>query len=157
MGNKLGDLHIVHCISPVDTTSNAANGDVVHAAEAHEVEFLVLFGTITGDDAVVTVEECDDTTPSNSSAIAFNYQKGAALGTDTMGAVTAATTSGVTMSATDDDKILRCYVDPATLSSGYPYLRVVVTPGGSMSACEVAAVAILRKRYPQEVPSSAVD
>ena len=155
--NKLGDLHIIHCISPVDTAANAASGDVVDCAEAHELEFLVLLGTITGDSAVVTVRESDDITPTNSAAIAFNYQKGAALGTDTMGAVTAATTSGVTMAATDDDKVLRCFIDPAAFSSGYRYARVVVTPGGSASACEIAAVAILRKRYPQEVPGSAVD
>jgi len=155
--NKLGDLHIIHCISPVDTAAVAASGDVVDCAEAHELEFLVLLGTITGDTVVVTVRECDDTTPTNSTAIAFSYQKGAALGTDTMGEVTAATTSGVTMSATDDDKILRCFVNPASFDSGYRYARVVVTPGGSMSACEIAAIAILRKRYPQEVPASAVD
>jgi len=74
-----------------------------------------------------------------------------------MGALAAATTSGVTFAATDDDKLLRCYIDPAALSSGYPYVRAKVTPGGSMSACLVSVVALIRDRYPQEVPISAVD
>lgn len=149
-------LHVVHGISPVDTTSSAVSSDVISAKGAQWVRFIVLFGTITGDSVVVTVSECDDTTPSTANAIAFNYRKGAALGTDTMGAITAATTSGVTFAHTDDDKLLCIDINPADLTDGYPYLRVTITPGGSASACEVACVALLDLRYPQAVPSSQV-
>jgi hypothetical protein len=120
--------------SPVDTASSTVNSDVIGVKEAIELEFLVSFGTITGDSVVVTVEECDDTTPSNSTAIAYLYQKdGAAVGTDTAGAWTAATTAGVTFTASDDDKNLRIRVDPAALTADYPYVRVVADPGGSAS------------------------
>jgi len=157
MANKLQEVHVVPALAPADITTSTTYTDVIGAKEAHEVEIDVIFGAITGDTVTLTVEECDDTTPSNSSAIAFNYQKSSAVGTDSMGAVTAATTSGITIAATDDNKVVRVFVDPAALSSGYPYVRVSLAPGGSMSACVVGAIALLRDRYPQEVPVSSVD
>ena len=131
---------------------------LVRVKEAIEIEFLVSFGTITGDTVVVTVEECDDVTPTNSTAIAFKYQEdGAAVGTDTAGAWTAATTSGVTMAATDDDKNLRIRVDPAALTADYPYLRVVADPGASASAVEIGINAVVVERFNQATNISLVD
>jgi hypothetical protein len=151
-------MRVVQLVSPVDTGSTTANSDVIGVKEATEINFVVSLGTITGDTMVVTVEECDDTTPSNQTAIAFNYQKdGAAIGTDTAGAWTAATTAGVTMTATDDDKNLRIAVDPAALTEDYPYLRVVCDPGGSASACEIAVNALVVDRYNSETNISLVD
>ena len=153
--NYLGKEHVVPAIEAVSITA-AKNGDVVGCHEAHEVEVDVLVGSLTPN-LVVTVEECDDIVPTTPAAIAFNYQKSAAVGADTMGAVTAATTSGVTLTATtDNNKMLRIYVDPSALSSGTPYIRVVLTPAAE-TACLVAAIYRLRSRYPQEVPSSQVD
>jgi hypothetical protein len=150
-------LHVVGLTSPVDTASTTVNSDVVGVKEYHAIEFLVYFGTITGDTVAVTVEECDDIVPTNTTAIAFKYRKGSATGTDSMGAVTDATTSGVTIAATDDDKLLLIDVDPAALSAGRPYLRVVADPGASASAVEIAILAILKPRYAQNSQLSAVD
>ena len=149
--------HIVPVIAPVDTTSTTINSDVVGLKEYHGVEFLINFGVITGDTVVVTVEECDDTTPTTTTAITFHYRKSSAVGTDSMGSLTAATTSGVTIAATDDNKLLAIYVDGAQLSDGYPYIRFVADPGASMSACLISAVAVLKPRYEQDSQLSAVD
>jgi len=154
---QLGQLHAIPALAPQDITSTTTASDIIDAGEGHEIEFDVYFGVITGDTATLTLEECDDISASNSSAIAFNYQKSSATGTDSMGAVAAATTSGITIAATDDNKMVRVYVDPSALSSGYPYVRVNVAPGGSMSACLVSVVAVVRPRYPQEQPASMVD
>lgn len=143
--------------SPVDTASTTVNSDVIGCKELNSIDFLVYFGTITGDTVAVTVEECDDVTPTNSTAIAFTYRKGAAVGTDTDGAVTAATTSGVTIAATDDDKVLTVSVDPAALTDGYPYLRIVADPGASASAVEIAIVAVCWPRYGSTTNLSLVD
>jgi hypothetical protein len=157
MSGRLQAIHLVPALAPADITTTTTYTDVMGLKEAHEIEIDVLFGAITGDAVTLTVEECDDTTPSNSSAIAFNYQMSSAMGTDNLGAVTAATTSGITVAASDDNKVVRVFVDPSVLSSGYPYVRVKLDPGASMTACVVGAVALLRDRYPQEVPVSAVD
>jgi len=134
--------------SPVDTTSTTVSSDVVSTQNAAAIDLLVYFGTITGDTVVVTVKECDDFTPSNSTAIAYKYRKGGATaGTDSDGAVTAATSSGITIAADDDDKILTISVDPNTLTAGYPNLQVIADPGGSASAVEIAIIAVIWPKY----------
>ena len=155
MANKLAEEHVVPAIEAISITA-AKNGDVVGCHEAQKVEVDVVVGSLTPDLAI-TIEECDDIVPTTPAAIGFNYQKSSALGTDAMGAVTAAGVGGVTLTGTtDNNKMVRCYVDPRELSSGTPYLRVVLTPSAA-TACLVAAIYRLRLRYPQEVPSSQVD
>ncbi|MHA1225271.1 MAG: hypothetical protein ACTSPV_00845 [Candidatus Hodarchaeales archaeon] len=150
------EIHVVPALAPADISSDTYT-DVIGFKEYHNIQILVMFGAITGDTVTLTVEECDDTTPSNSTAVAFKYRKSSAVGTDSMGAVSSATTSGITVSATDDNKVILVEVDPATLTRGYPYIRVKLAPGGSISACFVGAVAILVPRYPQTSQLSAVD
>lgn len=157
MPRYLDENHVVPVLAPVDTAGVAIQTDVVGLKEYHQVRFILQFGVITGDSAVVTVEECDDTTPSNSTAIAFSGTLTSAVGTDLLGTRTATAATGWTIEATDDGKALIIDVDAAQLSAGYPYIRVVVTPGGSMTVCLLNAVAILRPRYAQAVPPSAVD
>ena len=146
---KQTENHLIPLIAPVDTAASTVNTDVFDAGECVAVEMQIAFGVITGDTVVVTVEECDDTTPTNSTAIAYTYRLSSAVGTDSMGALTAATTSGVTIAATDDNKVLQIFVDPAALSAGYPYLRAVVDPGASASVVLVGAVAnVLPRKNP---------
>jgi len=149
--------HTVGLVSPVDTAATTVNSVVVNMENYHNVDFAVYFGTITGDTATITVEECDDTTPSNSTAIAFKYRESGATGTsDTYGDITTATSSGVTVADDDDDHIFLISLDASELSDGYPMVRVVVDPGSSMSACEVAILAILDPRYPQNAQVTAI-
>ena len=151
------EIHVVPAIAPVDITTTTTYTDVIGLKEYEWVEFLISFGAITGDTVAMTVEVCDDASATNSTAIALMYRESSAVGTDSMGDVTAATTSGVTVAATDDNKVFLVDVNPASLSSGYPYVRVALDPGGSMSACLVSAVALLKPRYPQDTQISAVD
>ena len=148
MGNGLGELHLIPGLAPVSATG-ALYGDVINCKNAHEVEALVLAGVV-GTSQTITIEECDDVTPTNSTAIAFNYQKSSAVGTDTMAAVTAATTSGTTMAA---GTLLRCFIDPNALTAGYPYVRVKCTSSGT---CLIACLYIVRDRYPSEIPASLI-
>ncbi len=152
-------VHVVPLLAPVDAGSGTLQSDVVGVKEYLNIQFLVNFGVITGDEVVVTVEECDNVTPSNSTAIAFKYRKTSAVGTDLTGAITAVTVAatGATMSASDDGKMFLIDVDPAALTDGFPYLRVVANPGGSASVVLLSMLALLRPRYPQAVQISAVD
>lgn len=150
-------VHVVPLVAPVDTTTTTVNTDVIGAKEYEEIQFIIICGAITGDTAVVTVEECDDTTPTNSTAIAFSARESSAVGTDAMGDRTATAAAGYTLAATDDNKILLVDVDPATLTDGYPYLRCVIDPGASMSAFLIAVIAICKPRYPKATQLSAVD
>ncbi|MBT3274195.1 MAG: hypothetical protein HN368_13640 [Spirochaetales bacterium] len=151
------EVHVVPLIAPVDTAAVAVNTDVVNLENYHNVQFIIPLGVVTGDTIAATVEECDDTTPSNSTAIAFYYRLSSAVGTDSMGARAVATTAGVTVAATDDNKVLIIDVASDELTDGFPYVRAVLTPGGSMTVLLVGAVAIMRPRYPQAVQVSAVE
>jgi len=150
------EFHVVPLLEPTNITANATNTDVFGLKYYHAAEIIVQFGTITGDSVVITLKECVDTTPSNSTAIAFKYKKTPAVGTGTGVTWSTATTSGVTFSATDDNKTLIIGVESSQLSSGYTYLMATITPGTSMSACYVSAVAILRPRYAKDYQIDAV-
>lgn len=159
MGGKMlvgEQVHVVPAIAPVDTTTVTVNTDVVGVKEYSAIQFVISFGVITGDTIVCILYESTNTTASGN-AVAGKYRKSSALGTDVMGALTTLTTSGVTIAASDDNKVLLIDVDPATLTDGYPYVFVACNPGGSMSVCLISAVALLLPKYPQSVNISAVD
>lgn len=151
----IDSIHVVPLTAPVSITG-ANQSDVVGLKEYHAAKVLVPVGALAVN-LTITIEECDDTTPSNYTAIAFRYRKSSAVGTDTMGSWAAATSSGLALTATtDNNKVVEILIEGAELSDGYPYFRVVLTPA-SASACLVSAQAILSPRYAQAVPPSAVD
>lgn len=148
-------VHVVPALAPVSTTA-AVQTDVIGLKEYHAVKFLIPVGALAVN-LTITIEECDDTTPSNSTAIAFSYKKTSAVGTDTIGALTASASTGLLLTGTtDNNKVVEIQIDGSDLSAGYPYVRAVLTPA-SASACLVSAVAVLEPRYIQAVPPSAVD
>lgn len=155
---EYGKTHVLPVLAPVDAGSTTKYTDVVFLKHYEGVKFLIPFGVITGDSAVVKVYECDDSTPSNSTAIAFKYRLSAAVNADSMGAITDATAAaGATITADDDGKMLEIQVDGRQLSEGYPAVRVEIDPGSSMSVCLVAAVAeFYGPRYGGDTQPSAV-
>lgn len=140
-------VHVVPGFIPADITTTTTYSDVVNAGKAHWLQFILPIGAITGDTAVVTVENCTAADATGNTAVAFSYRLSSAAGTDSLGAVTAATSSGVTLAASDDNKVLVIDVDPSTLTDGYPYVRVAVDPGGSMSAFDIGCVILAEPRY----------
>lgn len=126
--------------------------------------FLVTFGTVTSTDStgevVVTVEA---STAGSSNAtegqIAFSYRLSAAVATDTMGAITAATAAGgAAVANTADNTVLWVDVDPAVVAASAAdrrFIRLVITPTAETTVTNVAACAFLEPRYPgNSIPSS---
>jgi len=155
----IDSIHVVPILAPVSITG-ATSTDVVGLKKYHAAKFLVPCGTLAVN-LTVTAGKCDDTTPSNSTAIAFRYRVSSAVGTDTMGAWAAAEDTGVVLTAsTDNGKMLEILVESSELTpvstSERPYVRLTLTPA-SASACLVSAVAVLEPRYAQAVMPSAVD
>ena len=118
------------------------------------------FGDITNVGATVTVEASTaGSSNATEAAISFSYRLSAAVATDTMGAITAATSAGVALVTADDNKVLVIDVDPAALNSNpgadYRFLRVVVTPSSDNSVTDVGVIAVCEPRYPgNAIPSS---
>ena len=148
------DTHIVPVLAPVSTTA-AVTTDVVGLKEYEEIEFVVAVGALAVN-LTVKLTESTSTTASGTD-VAGKYRLSSAVGTDSMGAVTTLASTGVVLTAsTDNNKMLLIDVDPATLTDGYPYVFLTLTPA-SASACLVSAVALLKPRYPKAVQISAVD
>lgn len=145
------DINIVHGVSPIDIVATDVDSAYLKLDNAHWVTFIVALGTITGDTMNITIEA--STTNASASAITVGgwYRFKTAIGADSWEGAAATTfdSSGVTVTASDDDKILLIDYDP-TENPDYNYVRLALVTAGSMSACEVAVVYAVETRYKQE-------
>lgn len=150
---------IVGCYAPKDINGGAITGDVVGTKEYDHVTFLVYVGNLAGD-TTLTVEECTSAAGAGNTAIAFNYRKasaGAAGSSELDGALTAATSAGITIAnASDDNKIIAVELDAAELSSGSPYVRACLSDPGAAGLVTIVAI-LTGARYLKDVPPSAID
>lgn len=156
-------LKVLPILAPQNMTTSAVSTGEVWLREAQWVTFVVQFGAFTSDSTdvcVITVESStSNSTAATDEGIAFNYRLSAAVDTDSMGAITAATSDGVTIGATsDDNKALIIDVDPAYVArkdTDAQYLRVVLTPSADVAGLQVGAVAYIEPRYPGNAMHSA--
>lgn len=133
------ECHVVNALVAQDVSGGTFDTDVISMKNAAHATVILALGT-TGGTSTITVQECDDTTPTNTSAIAFDYYSETTDSGDTLGDRASATTSGFTTSA-NDNIFYVIEIDASQLSDGYPYFRVHGTdPSG---ATYVACIVIL--------------
>lgn len=127
MSSKLIErMKVVPALAPsADIFAGDTATDVISLENYDRILFL-LFGVATTGTAVVTVEECDDFTPTTSTAIAYTYYSNVA--TDVWSAAISATASGFT-TATSDTYIYGIEVKASDLTEGFPCVRCVFTEG----------------------------
>lgn len=156
--NILGNVHIIPVLSPADTTTTVTEAFTtpIDTGEFVEGEIDLQLGTITGDTLAVKLYKDANTTTTGGTAVAFYYKLTAATGSDTDGAWTACASTGLTVTAGDDNKLLRVNVDPQ-LFGGYPYAYLGIDPGASMTTFVHSAFAVVVPRNMQSVPPSIVD
>jgi len=153
-------VKLLPLLAPVDIAATETASAYIDLQEAQWASFLVDFGVITGDDLVVTLE-CSTAASSNATeaAVPFSYRLSSAVATDSMGAITAATSNGATIAVGDDDKDLLIDLDPASIPSNpgedFRYARVVIAPASDMTVCLVGVHAVLEPRYPGNAIASA--
>ncbi len=147
------EAHDILVIAPEDINGSATNSDVWSMSEAGHASIMLAFG-VTGASTTVTVEECDNFTPSNSTAIAFSYYHEKTAGGDTLSTRTAATSTGFA-TGTEDGIFFRIEIDASQLSDGFPALRVVLSNPGSAVFASVV-VTLTGGRYPQEQSATAI-
>lgn len=139
--------------APVDIAATANASAYVDLTESLWATFLVPFGVITGGTCTVTVEASTaGSSNATEAAVPFKYRLSGAVNTDTMGAITAATSDGLAITASDDAKQLVIEVDPAALPANpgadFKWLRVVLSPTTDMTVCLAGVLAELQPRYP---------
>lgn len=110
-------------LAPVaDAFAGTVNSDVVSMKRHNRVRFVVVKGAGGTGTSTVTIEACDDTTPSNVSAIPFRYRR--TVAGSNPGAWAEATAAGFTTTAAANE-IYECEVEAEKLSaSGYGYVRL---------------------------------
>lgn len=157
-------LKVLPVIASQNITSSAVVGSEVSLANAHWCTFVVQFGAFTSDSTdtvTLTVESATGTsTNANDTAQVFSYRLSAAVDSDSMGAITAATASGVAFGAdSDDNKCVIIDVDPSVVTAAdtdAKFVRVVATPTADVGGLQIAAVAYLEPRYPGNSMATAV-
>ena len=147
------DGHFVLALAPRDINGAIRNSDVFSMGKYAHASIIVMLG-VTGAATTITVEECDNFVPDNTTAIAFaSYAEETAAG-DTLGTKTATSSSGITGS-TNDGVFYVIEVDAAELSDGFPNLRVVLSdPSGATLAA--VAVFLSGARYGHEQSPTAI-
>lgn len=105
-----------------DAFSGTVATDVINMKNFGRVRFLVHWGVGATGTSTITVEACDNVTPSNTSAIPFRYRS--IVGAAAPSAITLATTAGFTTTA-GSNQIIEVEVDREELGpSGYGYIRL---------------------------------
>jgi len=162
MNNYVQYSNIVPLIGPVDTAATALVTPFVDMSHAHELAFCTFFGAITTGTAdsniTVTVEAASAAASGAEVAVPFKYRLSGAVGANTWGAATTASTAGCTIASTDDNMILWIEIDPSAMLSelaGATHVRMVITPTADHTATLVGAWAELAPRYRQTTYRSA--
>jgi|TARA_Y100000310_G_scaffold309531_1_gene353714 hypothetical protein len=146
------DCHVVNALPPLDIDASAQNSDVWSMAKYAHASIIVQLG-VTGATAVITVEECDDFTPSNSTAIAFaSYSEVTANG-DTLGARAQTSSAGLTTSA-NNGVFYVLEVDASQLSDGFPCMRVALTDPGAATFGSIVVILSGARYAGQDSPTA---
>lgn len=140
---------VVAGLAPVDIGGAAKTSDYFTLENYSHASIIVYCGAITNA-ATITVEESDDNSGSDTTAIAFKYYQITAGAT---GDRTAATTSGFSTGTTDGSMFV-LEIDAAELTDGYPFLVVKAT---NAAANLITVVSVLSgARYAQAAPPNAL-
>lgn len=134
-GLLLERLQFVKGLDPVADAHNGAPGsDVIDMSAFSRIVFLSYRGVASGGTAAptYTVEACDDTTPSTTSAIPFKYRK-------SLGAVATATATGFQATAGSSAIDAIEVREDALAELGYRYIRLKIaeTVNDPVVACIV--------------------
>jgi len=152
--NVAQDIHIVPI--RVTTTDTATFSTPCITMKLYEkVEFVVMFGTLSGGSNVLTVAQSSATTMTGGTAIAARYRMPAAAGTDTMGATTALESTGLTLTYTTfTGKGIIVDIDSQDMTTeSLPYVGLTFT--GANSAVSTIW-ALCWPKYPKETNALAL-
>ncbi len=124
MGSLLMErLHLAKGLDPIaDAFAGTVYSDVINCENLERVLFVIHVGVGATGTSTITVEACDDTVPSNTTAVTFRYRE--ITTGDTEGAITAAAVAGFTTTA-GSSKLVLVEVDTSVLGpTGKGYVRL---------------------------------
>lgn len=153
MNPYVGYENIIPLLAPVDITNATTVSGYMDLKGANRAAILVVYGNIhsgsASDTEVLTIEAATD--PSgDEAAIAFSYRLSGAVGTNTWGAITAATTAGMSVGITSDGMLVWAEINPDALAaSDHRYVRAKLTATDDMANCVVGVLGFADQIYKQ--------
>jgi hypothetical protein len=162
MSKMLQTLKFAMALSPVaDGLDGTKRSDVYSLRDHGRILFVVAMGVATGGTAttVLTVNACDNVTPSNRTAIPFYYREIIGTGSigDTDGAITRAAAAGFTTTA-GGAKLVLVEADAKDLPTNYGFVELTSIEGVN-DPVVTSIVAILGgapSRYTEDVNATAI-
>ncbi len=139
--NLAEECHVLPEITPRKIKA-AKIGDVIFFENYAHASVIVMLGATMGGASIVTLEECDDATPTTSPAINFDYYKwdGLATNTDKLGnRTTTSATTGVSLAASAGAFAI-IELDADQLDAGYTGFRVNFGAAGAAAYGAMACV-----------------
>ena len=156
----MDQLHFVNAFSSgfaadyEDFFTGDPASDVVSLKNYQNCLFLVHKGAGAAGTVTFTVEACDDVTPNNTTAQAFDYKT--CTSGDTFSAPAAATAAAGFISTAGADQMYAIEVDADALPAGYPMVRLQCTEVDS-TAVDGGGIAILGyPRYAADIMPTAI-
>ena len=149
------NVHIIGGLAPdADRFAGTVNTDVFEVA-GEGAWFLIWYGANASLGAsTLTIEACDDTTPTNTTAVPFMYRVSTTF--DTWGDWTQATSAGITVGGSADS-MWEVYVPASELASeGYAYIQADLVESTNQAADGVVLCGVVNPRYRTQ-PSSLID
>lgn len=130
--------HVVNILPPQDVDTGKTS-DVFSLQDYAHATIIVTAGSTNADAGNITIEECDDFTPTNDTAIDFYYYEETTAGGDTLSErKKAEAATGIDVSGNDNITYV-IEIDASQLSEGYPNLVLKWSdPGGATLGSAVA-------------------
>lgn len=158
MASQLGFYeNIVPLVAPIDGTTGSPASPYLDIQSANRASILVYFGVVTSttatDTLTITLEASTaSTSNAGEEAIPFLYRvSDTVAGGNTWGAVTAATSDGVSMGASTafDGYAILIDVDPAAVAqkTDARWVRVQLTPSAAYSVLLYTVIGFIEPRY----------
>ena len=153
--NLAQDIHIVPILTHGQKTANYI-APHINMKQYEKVEFLVHLNTVAADNFTLTVTQSAATAGTSSTAIASRYRLTAAAGTDTMGATTAMTSSGLAITTAHTTLTLIVDVDSQDMTTeSKPYVGLTFTDSAS-GDITMSIIALCWPKYPKETNANAL-
>lgn len=134
--------------------SGTVYSDIVNLAKYRSVLFVLLKGAGAVGTTKITVESCDNVTPTTPTAIAFNSRSCVSI--DTMGSLTARTAAGGLTTTAGADQSYQIEVNADGLYSTDKFVRLKMVEVAA-TAVDATIIAILSNyRHRQDVPVTAL-
>jgi len=147
----------IHWVKGIDPIADAFTGTVstdVFEAWGHEILFIRYHGVGTTGTSTITVEACDDITPSNTTAVPYRYR--ICTTGDTWGSWTSVAATGFTTTA-GSSQMYEVRVDAGDLgATGYGYVRAKFTEVADDPVLGGVLCGVVALRY-REQPESLID